>query len=504
VPNAPSTLDSELTLPPALGGQREPALPALMIAWSADEPSRVGEIAQLEMENAAYLFGRGAPASGPAAMRLSFCRQRPGETIPTPPIESPSISREQLRIVRKGRALHVERIGRCPLIVRGEKVDRAVLEPGDWLLLRAQLLMLCTERPRTIAPLRDFPREALRDFGEPDALGLIGESPAIMRLRDAIAFHAKAGAHALVLGPSGAGKELVARALHRLSSRSGGPFVARSAATLPQGLVDAELFGNAKNYPNPGMAERPGLVGAAEGGTLFLDEIGELPASLHANLLRVLDGHGEYHRLGDARAQHANLRLIGATNRAPEALKHDLLARLPLRLEVSGLDARRDDIPLLVRHVLRRALLDTPALVSRFKGTSGEIDVAPELLEHLLGHAYTTHVRELEGLLWRAMSESTGAVVELPPAMAERPNAKVAEGAPPQAVDAEERAPTGPLQPEGAPMELTEERMRALSAQHGGNLAEVARALGLPSRYVLYRLLRKHGIDIVALRETER
>ncbi len=129
--------------------------------------------------------------------------------------------------------------------------------------------------------------------------------------------------------------------------------------------MDAELFGHAKNYPNQGSPERRGLVGEADGGTLFLDEFAELPASLQAHLLRVLDD-GEYHRLGDARARRADLRLIAATNRPEQSLKHDVLARLKARIAVPDFDARREDIPLLVAHLLRRQAAGAPALLERF------------------------------------------------------------------------------------------------------------------------------------------
>jgi two-component system nitrogen regulation response regulator GlnG/two-component system response regulator HydG len=165
---------------------------------------------------------------------------------------------------------------------------------------------------------------------------MIGESPAAWDLREQLAAGAVQGAHVLLLGESGAGKELAARALHALSARSAGPFVARNAATIPDSLVDAELFGTAKNYPNSGSPERVGLVGEADGGHLMLDEIGELSDVHQAHLLRLLDRGGEYHRLGESHTRLSDLRLIAATNRYPASLKHDLLARFALHLAWKG------------------------------------------------------------------------------------------------------------------------------------------------------------------------
>jgi two-component system nitrogen regulation response regulator GlnG/two-component system response regulator HydG len=515
---SPSTLDVKSSI--IAGGEPfDRSVPALMIAWSESEPHRVGEVVLFEMEGTAQVLGRGEPPGGSSSGRAVLVRQRPGETSRTPALQSPSISREQLRIRAQGRRLRVELLGKCPMLFRGERVDACVLAPGDTLLLKGQLLLLCTERPRLFAPTRDLP-PIEHGFGAPDPFGFIGESPAMWRLRDTIAFQAKSGAHALVLGPSGAGKELVARALHRMSARVEGPFIARNAATLPAGILEAELFGNAKNYPNPGMAERPGLIGAADGGTLFLDEIGELAPSLHASLLRVLDGDGEYHRLGESKSRRANLRLLAATNRPPDALKHDLLARLPLRVQVPGIDQRREDIPLLVRHLLVRALEKSPELVGRFAGADRMARVSPELVEHLLHRPYTTHVRELEGLLWRAMAASRGAVVELPADMAEeirvdagaekRTSVAPAAAAKPRDVELPEEAepsstvdPKDPEAPRALPEELGAEELRARIAEHNGNLVKAARAMGLPSRYALYRLLRKHGIDVGELRDKD-
>jgi DNA-binding NtrC family response regulator len=300
----------------------------------------------------------------------------------------------------------------------------------------------------------------------------VGETPRLGQLRDELAFYARRAGHALVLGPSGSGKELCARALHRLSARSRGPFVARNAATLPEGLIDAELFGNERNYPNPGMRERPGLVGEADGGTLFLDEIGEIPEGLQAHLLRLLDS-GEYHRLGGTAARRADLRLVGATNRPAEALKHDVAARLGLRIQTPGLDERREDIPLLILALLERLAASDPALRSEFFDPAPRVD--PGLVAALIQHTYSTHLRELESLLVLSMAGSRQGFLELTPAVRERLQAR------------REAAPGG-----SAP---SREEIEAALARTG-TATRAWQELGLSSRDALNRLMKKYGIRI--------
>jgi DNA-binding NtrC family response regulator len=459
-----------------------------MIAWAPMEPERVGEVALFDVEGGARILGRGEPERG-GTERVVFFRQRPGSVERRPPLSSPGLSREQLRIrVDRGK-LRVEQIGKCALEFGGRRVDQCVVAPGESFLLKGQLLLSCILRPRKLEPLRAASLDGA--FGAPDAHGIVGESAAVWRLRDQLAWMGKADGHTLLLGGSGSGKELCARAVHASSTRARGPFIARNAATIPAGIIDAELFGNVKNYPNPGMAERPGLIGSADGGTLFLDEIGELPQSLQANLLRVLDEGGEYHNLGATTTKRSNFRLLGATNRDPITLKHDLAARLVLRVLVPGLDERREDIPLLVRHLLRRAMTKSPDAVSQFFTTvngSPEPNLRASLVEKLMAHSYTTNIRELDALLWRAMSTSMGKVIEWPKDML-LPTADALEEwsvSPENGTEAAEIAE--PVK------EPSEAEVRESLGAHDGNIVRAARALGLSSRYVLYRLMRKYGI----------
>ncbi|MCA9718494.1 MAG: sigma 54-interacting transcriptional regulator, partial [Myxococcales bacterium] len=290
--------------------------PALALLWSRDERERVGEVTLLDPreragfdpQTRAFTLGRES-ASGRVC---SFLRQRPGENLETGALRSPLLSRRQLRITPVGDELELENLGRGVLRVNGQEITRGRARVGDVVELRRRVLLLCTRRPRRLpareldASLLDFP------FGHADAYGLVGESPVLWALRERVQFLARRSLHVLLIGPSGSGKELVANAIHTLSARGDATLVSRNAATIPESLVDAELFGNASGYPNPGMRERAGLIGEAHGSSLFLDEIGELPQAMQSHLLRVMD-MGEYQRLGETRRRVADVRVIAAT-----------------------------------------------------------------------------------------------------------------------------------------------------------------------------------------------
>jgi two-component system nitrogen regulation response regulator GlnG/two-component system response regulator HydG len=456
---------------------RGPAsLLALVIAWSREEPHRVGEIALIDGEQ---ILGRGGARPDDVLPRVRFQRQRPGSAEMTDPLGSLRISRAQLRLIPRSGALEVESVGRCPMLIDGEPAERGEVRPGQTIQLKNELVFLVTSRPERVEPPKSFPADRAPAFGSADAFGFVGETPAAWELRDTIAFAARADGHVLVRGESGTGKELAAAAIHRLSARADRHLVSRNAATFPPGLVDAELFGNVKNYPNPGTAEREGIIGEADGGTLFLDEIGELPAQLQAHLLRVLDARGEYQRLGEAKPRRADLRVVAATNRDLEELKHDFAARFTLRIEVPSLAARRDDIPLLVRHLLRKAAASNEEVRRRFCDVrEGAIEprIEPDLVDRLVRHAFRTNTRELDQILWQALSESRGEVVELTEGVKKR-----------LVVD----APRGSI----APTEIGREQIEAALARAQGSVTRAARELGLKNRFVLYRLMKKLGVD---------
>jgi DNA-binding NtrC family response regulator len=440
-----------------------------IVLWSADEPLFLGAWLPVALGTSGIL-GRGPSAGASEPARLVAVRQRPDGNHLLPAFMSPSLSKVQLTVqARSPEALIVENVGRRRLFVNGQRLENAELRAGDIVDIGTPLTLLCALRP----PYWEPSPATLHPFGEPDAHGFVGESPAAWRVRSELSFAASRGGHVLILGATGTGKELIAQAVHR-ESKLAGPLVARNAATLPESLVDAELFGNAKGYPNPGMAERKGMIGAADGGTLFLDEFADLPAGAQAHVLRVLDG-GQYHRLGEDKARHSQFRLVAATNRPESSLRADVLARFDFRIETPELAERREDIPLIALQLLRSMLLDNRDLQTRFFSAAGVPRLSEGFARRLVQRAYRANVRELRQWLWRVLATSTGSELEWPEAE-ETPAAAQASGS------------------------LTEdyslEQLKRALEANNGSLEKTWRALGLANRHVLNRLLRKYGLSV--------
>lgn len=204
----------------------------------------------------------------------------------------------------------------------------------------------------------------------------------------------------LLTGESGTGKELVARAIHDNGTRKGKPFVAVNASALPENLMESELFGYMKGSFTGANADKKGLIEVANGGTLFLDEIGDLPQNLQAKILRLLQ-EKEYRRVGDTKNKIADIRIIAATNKDLEAevkagkFRDDLFFRLNVvEIHLPPLRERRDDIPLLAKYFLKRA-------VENYKR---QIDsIHPDAMQVLLANPWKGNVREFQNVIERAV-----------------------------------------------------------------------------------------------------
>ena len=240
---------------------------------------------------------------------------------------------------------------------------------------------------------------------------IIGDSPGIRDVKSQAKTVAPIDATVLVLGETGTGKELIARAIHRMSARRDASFIKLNCAAIPTGLLESELFGHEKGAFTGAVSRKVGRLELADKGTLFLDEVGDLPLELQPKLLRLLQDQ-EFERLGSTRTIRVNVRLIAATNRdlaqsiAEGEFRSDLFYRLnvfPIR--VPPLRERREDIPLLVRYFVQK-------LARRM---DKEIETIPsEAMNQLMNWHWPGNIRELENFLERSVILTEGSILRVP------------------------------------------------------------------------------------------
>ncbi|WP_394847645.1 sigma-54 dependent transcriptional regulator [Pendulispora brunnea] len=242
-------------------------------------------------------------------------------------------------------------------------------------------------------------RRALRSrFGLEN---LVGESAAMREVGDLVERVADASVPVLITGETGTGKGLVARAIHAQGARAEAPFVSVNCASLPENLLESELFGHVKGAFTGATANRVGLLEEADGGTLFLDEIGEMAPALQAKLLHVLES-GTVRAVGSNKERAVDARILAATHRdlrervTKGEFREDLLYRLDVvSIALPPLRHRRDDLPALIEHFLASAKAKHPR--------SPVESIAPEALERMLDHRWPGNVRELEHVMERAV-----------------------------------------------------------------------------------------------------
>jgi DNA-binding NtrC family response regulator len=303
---------------------------------------------------------------------------------------------------------------------------------------------------------------------------MVSKSPKMDAVFDLAQTAAHSNSTVLILGESGTGKELLARAIHNESPRKDGPFICVSCAALAETLLESELFGHEKGAFTGAVATTRGKFELAQGGTLFLDEVGDVSPKLQADLLRVLEAR-EFHRVGGSQVIKTDARIITATHRDLKGLvdagtfREDLYYRLHvIRISIPPLRARKEDIPILVDHLLTALRTETGKVLD---------GVSPEALELLMTHDWPGNVRELRNVLER------GAVMARGPILT------------PMALDISLPLPAGgeKAEPVGSLRDVERRHIVASLRQYNWNISRTAKALGI-DRVTLYSKIKRYQI----------
>jgi DNA-binding NtrC family response regulator len=358
-------------------------------------------------------------------------------------------------------------------IIRAGGQDYLVL-PADLELLRNAVSEFIRQQGRPAT--RNTPAQSGVDSGA--FRDIVGDSAALKEvLWLAARLLPRRDATVLILGETGTGKELLARALHSGGPRAGGPFVPVNCSALPANLVESELFGHERGAFTDAHAAKPGLFEIAQGGTLFLDEIGDLPLDVQAKLLRVLDDR-HIRRVGGTAQQAVDVRIVAATNENLEAavragdFREDLYYRLSVVvLRMPPLRSRDTDVILIAQDLLGRACLQHDLPVPT---------LSDDAKSALIGHSWPGNIRELKNVMERALLLSPPGELYLDPRIST-----------PRTVDSD----TSAILPFPASLhEIARSAARATLEQCGGNRSESARRLGI-SRRRLRGLLDEIGPD---------
>ncbi len=372
-----------------------------------------------------------------------------------------AVSRRHVELEPRSEGVRVRDLGSTNgTSIAGMKIEAALLDrPGKVEVGRStlQISMLDEDDAALPAPVR--------------MNGVVGTSAAMRDVLSMLGRVAPTACDAFVLlGETGTGKDVLARAVHAASSRANERFVIIDCGSLAPTLVESELFGHVKGAFTGAVTDRQGAFLEANGGTLFLDEIGELPLDVQTKLLRFLDA-GTVRRLGEDKPRTADVRIIAATHRDLEAqvragqFRQDLYFRLAVVVvHVPALRDRLDDVEALALHFVRQM------------GRS-ELEVSPTLLARLKAHDWPGNVRELRNVVERALADHEDELLpSVRPAPAVDPTALPFKDAKEKLVDA-----------------FTEEYLRALYAKCGGNISKMAREAQINRNYVQH-LVAKYGL----------
>ncbi len=311
---------------------------------------------------------------------------------------------------------------------------------------------------------------------------IIGKSSAMLKIYDLVDKVAQSKASVLITGPSGTGKELIAKAIHYNSPRKDKPFITINCGALTETLLESELFGHEKGAFTGAVAMRKGRFELADGGTLFLDEVGEMPPPLQVKLLRVLQ-EMEFERVGGTRTIKVDVRVLSASNRnikedvTEGKFREDLYYRLNvMQIEVPSLKERIEDIPLLVEH-----------FINKFKTEPVKnIGLDPEVKKKFFNYSWPGNVRELENIIERALILSSCDIVtlqDLPEYLAEKEE---------EEIDLNKLIPLNVTLPEA--FEQLEEKLIKRALKYSDDVqSRAAEMLGI-SRHVMHYKMKKYGM----------
>jgi two-component system response regulator AtoC len=321
--------------------------------------------------------------------------------------------------------------------------------------------------------------EAGKGWGE-----FIGRSAAMAKVYEMIQQVAQSKTNVLIVGETGTGKELVARAVHQASPRRNALFVPVNCAAIPSDLLESEMFGYVKGAFTGAVKDKPGKFEMAQGGTLFLDEITEMNPMLQAKLLRVLQ-ENVYERLGSNERIDLDVRIIAATNRDPleavrqQKLREDLYYRIQVfAIELPPLRDRPEDIPLLAAHFVHK-------LAGKL-GISAPLGIEPEAVRHLQAYRWPGNVREIENVIERAMVLSQGQMIGIRHLPQEIANTLMPTQPEVEVLNLSENLSSFALEP--AVEKLERHYIGRALEQCGGNKTKAARLLEVSERTLWYKL----------------
>lgn len=370
---------------------------------------------------------------------------------------------------------------------RSSKDGEIITHEGQAIPIRANYMALKNEEGRTVGGLATISdlslmyqlNSAIRD--RYTYYDMVGRDPAMQKIFEIIPLIAASDATVLIEGPTGTGKDILAKIIHTASSRNKKPMVKVNCAALPDNLLESEMFGYVKGAFTGADKDKPGRFQEADGSTIFLDEIGDLPLSLQAKLLRVLEDK-EFYPLGSRKTTKVDVRIIAATNQGLEQLanekrfREDLFYRLNvMRLELPPLKKRKGDIPLLISHILKRLCATRDVRVDK---------ISENAMEILLNHDYPGNVREVENIIEHALIICQGNIIErkhLPLAL--------------------QKKDTHPIIPQQEKIDLDKEigssernMIREMLNKYNWNRSKTAQALNI-NRTTLWRKMKKHNIS---------